>query len=408
MNGNSDWNDRERNIILISVDSLRADFCPWLGYDGIATPTLESNAERGVSFKNAVAPGQGTPDSMPAIFTGYPRPDGSASEGTIEALTRVHQTIPEILQRAGYETIGFSSNPYATEKFGFDSGFDHFEDFTSGDARPLERVRSWVRSNSETKAAQGIRLLLNILGAGDLTVSWSDYYRDILSRVQSAEEPFFLWVFLMETHWPYVPSKAHRDGLTWSDFLANFVRSEGIGRDPTESHRTKLIELYERTILDVDDFVCELQQDMESYDPVYVFHSDHGESFGERGNWGHEGFLYDENVRVPLEIWGLDSNEDILAPVSLREMPTIINSISGGQADFWTAVTSPYVTSRLDSTECSLVGTNWLYYPAGRVTVPEELESLCEKPYTDANVRHSEYERIRSAIAGCVDTEQAL
>lgn len=393
-----------RNVVLISVDSLRADFCPWLGYDGIDTPTLEAVSSRGVSFENAVAPGQATPDSMPQIFTGYPRPEGRAVDGSIEDLVLAHRTIPGMLREAGYETIGFTSNPYTSRMFGFDGGFDHFEDFIDRDEGTLGSVRSWVRSNPDSTPAQAVRLLLNVVNRGDLTVAWRDYYEEVLSRVRRAEEPFFLWIFLMEPHLPYIPSSAHRDGLSLLDFLSNTKQGKALDWEMTDRDRRSLIRLYERTILDVDDFVHAIRNDLEAYDPAYVFHSDHGESFGEHGNWGHEGYLHDENVRVPLEIWNVDTTEDVSEPVSLRRMPEMVAAAArDGGPESWTAFTEPYVTSRLDDTVCGLYGDGWTYYPAGGVGAPEGMDDLCERLCEAANVRNAEYGRLRAAADDVVD-----
>lgn len=397
MNDGYGSDDGRQNIVLISVDSLRADFCPWLGYRGVATPSISELSEEGVSFENAVAPGQETPDSMPIIFTRYPRSKEGTIPASINDLLGAHEPIPRSLQKLGYETIGFTPNPYTSRRFGFDTGFDHFEDFLSNDTRALGNVRSWIRSNLDTKPAQAVRLVLNVLGQGDLTVTWKDYYSELLSRVERANEPFFLWVFLLEPHWPYVPSKAHRDGLSWLDFFANLKRSRVVDQDPTEKDRKRLLKLYERTILDVDDFVHEIQTDLAEYDPVYVFHSDHGESFGEHGNWGHKGYLHDENVRVPLEIWNAGSTERIKAPISLREVPNIVMDIAHGRTGSWSRFTSPYATARLSPNECSLVGDGWIHYPEGGVSAPAAISDLCDRLYDDANARHAEYEWVRSA-----------
>lgn len=132
-----------RNIVLVTVDSLRADHCEFMGYEKDTTPTLDAMAEEGVAFENAIAPGPKTPEAMPAIFTGCHPPlrTENTSEPTDERKARIRDhmrirsTIPKRLQERGYTTIGFTPNPYTSRHYNFDKGFDHFEDFLDSEAR---------------------------------------------------------------------------------------------------------------------------------------------------------------------------------------------------------------------------------------------------------------------------------
>lgn len=379
----------KQNIVLISVDSLRADFCPWLGYDDLSTPTLSAASNEGVSYTNAIAPGQSTPASMPAIFTGYD-PLRVENENSVEDAVGAHQTIPQILKSEGYDTIGFTPNPFTSCNFGFDSGFQQFEDFFDKDSTGLERVRSWIRKNTDKKSAQGLRLILNMLGQGDITVSWGDYYSDILDAVDEASEPFFLWVFLLEPHWPYLPSRSHRDEISLFDLFTNIKMSRAVDRDPTEADQERLQRVYKNTVLDVDDFIQQIFTDLEDYNPAYIFHSDHGESLGEHGNWGHKGYIFPENARVPLEIWNIDHQEDIDSPISLRKVPEIIVSLANGGPDSWDQFCSPTVSCRLSESEHSIYGEGWFHNPDADMPAPKKIDDLCEEIYARNNHRYEE------------------
>jgi arylsulfatase len=121
-----------RNIVLITVDSLRADHCGFMGYDQDTTPYLDTLADESVVFDRAIAPAPFTKQSMPAIFTGqYHTPTRDDYEDHV----RKRDTIAERLSRRGYSTAGFSPNPFASRNFGYDDGFDLFEDFFGNDSR---------------------------------------------------------------------------------------------------------------------------------------------------------------------------------------------------------------------------------------------------------------------------------
>jgi len=391
------------NLVLISVDSLRADYCPWLSEVDIQTPTLTQNAESGVSYTTTVAPGQATPDSMPAVFSGYTYPHLTADNGGIEGTVGPHPTLVENLQAKGYETLGFSPNPFTSRQFKFDEGFDYFEDFLERESSVLEHVRTWIRQNLDKKSAQGLRLALNMVGHGDITVSWRDYYDEILKQVENADEPFFLWVFLLEPHWPYLPSQAHSDDVSPFDRFANIKMSRAVNQEPSEADQDRLRRVYGRTIQDVDDFVARIQEDLDDYDPIYVFHSDHGESLGERGNWGHKDNLYPENIRVPLEIWNVDNQATIDTPISLRRIPDILTSIAEGDLESWEKFCSPTAIARLDETEQAVVTEAWHHYPEGGLHAPDEALPLANAVYERNNRSYDERRQIREA-AGTVSS----
>lgn len=108
-----------RNIVLVSIDSLRADHCGFMGYDRGTTPNLDRLANEGVVFVNAIAPGPATPQSMPAIFTGahpYAAVDSEKfdTRKNIKHHLNRSRTIPEQLTELGYTTAGFSPNPFTS------------------------------------------------------------------------------------------------------------------------------------------------------------------------------------------------------------------------------------------------------------------------------------------------------
>ena len=349
-----------RNVVLVTVDSLRADRCSFMGYDRETTPTLDRMADDGVVFENAIAPGPSTPESMPAVFTGEAIADvrrGVASRDRIRNHLAGGRTIPERLSSAGYSTVGFTPNPFTSRYFGFDRGFDRFEDFIRADSSLRTAVVSrWM----EGRFVAGLRFGLNMVGRGDVSMTWEDYYEELLASVDAAERPFFLWVFLLEPHWPYRPPTRNREGVSQLGmYRANWTSSNFSDRDPAGRGIGTVESLYDGTVRHVDEFVDGLVTDLDAADPAYVFHADHGEAFGEHGSFGHGTHLYEENVRVPLVVGNVGDRARIEEPISLRALPFLLEALAGSSGDVdWSRFTRPCVRS---STEGKTVvrGASW-------------------------------------------------
>ncbi|EMA44812.1 sulfatase [Halococcus saccharolyticus] len=318
-----------RNIVLVTVDSLRADHCSFMGYERETTPILDAMATEGVVFENAIAPGPSTPESMPAVFTGEGIADvhhGVASRDHIRDHLSRGRTVPERLSATGYSTIGFTPNPFTSRYFGFDRGFDRFEDFLDTSARLRSAIVSrWLRG----RFVAGLRFGLNLVGRGDVSMTWEDYYEELIESVAATNDPFFLWVFLLEPHWPYRPPDRHRNGISaTSMYRANWTSSNFSDRTPTGESVQTVRSLYDGTIRHVDEFVRRLTDDLSEANPIYVFHADHGEAFGEHGSFGHGSHLYEENVHVPLVVWNAGVRERIEEPVSLRVLPFLLEELA--------------------------------------------------------------------------------
>jgi len=335
LDGETERSER-RNVVLVTVDSLRADHCGWLTEGRTLTPTLDGMARTGVSFEHAIAPGPSTHDSMPQIFSGrhmFPSRSGIEKKEDIVEQLRKSTPIPVRLSNRGYSTAAFTPNVYASRHFGYDRGFDTFVDFLDRTSL-LGRVRSEAVSRwSDGGLAGGLRFVLNMSGVGEEAISWRDFYDELLETVEGLPEPFFLWVFLMEPHWPYHPSRRYRGDIGLARmFELNWKASKLSDSDPSEAEADRLRELYAGTIRDVDDFVRELRRDLADSDPAIVFHSDHGEAFGERGRFGHGKYLYEENVHVPLVVGNAGTTETVRGPVSLRRLPELVTRLADGRA----------------------------------------------------------------------------
>jgi arylsulfatase len=331
-----------KNIILVSVDSLRADHCGFLGDDRGLTPTMDALADEGVAFETAVAPGPQTFSSMPATFTGQPRPAERLDRypgathwerrlAAIDDHLGRYASLPERLRERGYATAGFSPNPWTSSASGFDRGFDVFEDFCGLDGGRLRAVAERVPGiDTDSKPVQ---LALDMLTGSSFFARWESFYDELDAVRRRLPEPYFLWVFLLDTHYPFLPGRAHCTEQSLLGSYTSALRSEAVmrGRDDSmgdgvaESMRTS----YRDTVRSVDAFLERLHADAAGDDSALVVHSDHGESFGEHGNYGHHHRqLYEENIHVPYLVHNAGSDATVTDPVSLATIPDVALSIA--------------------------------------------------------------------------------
>ncbi|MFB6202359.1 MAG: sulfatase [Halorhabdus sp.] len=355
------------NLVLVSIDSLRADHCGFLGDDRGLTPTIDAIADAGVAFETAVATGPQTFSSMPAVVTGRRRPTGplDAYPGESHWERRLaaiddhlgrYATLAERLRELGYTTAGFSPNPWASTASGFDRGFDHFTDLvgTTSDGRLRTVVR---RLPGIDESSKPVELALDLLTGRSFFTRWQGYYDAIDAVRRDLPEPYFLWVFLMDTHYPFLPSRTHRQEQSLPGMVASTIRSEqimrGKGDGLTARARDSMRRSYRDTVRSVDAFVRRLQSDLAGDDPAVLLHSDHGESFGEHGNYGHHHRqLYEENVHVPFAVDDGTQTARVGDPVSLSSIPDVALSIARTGTFDPSTVTTP---SAVATSEC---GTN--------------------------------------------------
>ncbi|MFO7927211.1 sulfatase [Natronomonas sp.] len=323
-----------RNIVFVTVDSLRADRCGFMGYDEPTTPTLDEMAADGVAVEHAIAPGPITPASLPAMFTGkYPlaidddstggTPELTAARGQIRKHMETQDSLPAMLSRQGYATAGFTPNPWTSRYFGFDAGFDHFEDYMSEDVSSTVFER--MLSGEGSKGASALRLVLSWMQRENVFKPWEAFYDDVVEWIERAPEPYFVWVFLLDVHFPYLPTDAYRSQSRWRGYEANLRLYLEEQRDYDDRVHEQLSTAYDDAVRYTDRFFARLQADLD--DPLVVVTGDHGEAFGEHGTYTHQDQLYEENIRVPLVIGGGPSGH-LDGPVSLRSIPRLLTELA--------------------------------------------------------------------------------
>ena len=384
-----------RDIVLLTVDSLRADHCGFLGATGDAadlTPTMDGLADDGVVFADAVAPGPRTPSSMPELFTGAPTVPGDdrpgddywqRQRGVIRRHMRRHRSVAERLRGRGYTTVGVTANPW-TQGTGFDRGFDRFVEVNSG-----------TLGSYGPSVFRGADRVLNDTHVGDRLswdnkrewfIRWTDFYDSVEPALTDESGPVFLWVFLLDTHQPYLtPERFRRESSALGMYYASFSE---LSRDRTVPAHvdTRLRRAYRDSVRSVDEFLARLRADAGGTDPILVVHADHGEAFGEHGTYGHERQLYRENLHVPLFVANADGHDRTRVddPVSLRRLPDIVTDLADDGRVTPEEYTAEFAVATCENATATCVGgREWRYV---RDADGEELYHRPSDPEERSNV----------------------
>lgn len=298
------------NVVLVTVDSLRADHVGCYGYDRDTTPNIDKLAGEG-TFVDAYANANATRASFPSILTStYP-----LAYGGFDYLSERRTVVSTPLQSAGYTTGGFHSNVWLSRDFNYDRGFDTFYDSKS-DPGLLARLRGFIKTNLDQ---DGIvySLLQSVYDGAERQagVDIGQTYKDAettteraLDWVREVESPCFLWVHYMDVHHPYVPRPTYAAEmdihLDIGEREAIQLRRKMLERpdDVTDEERRTLINLYDAEIRYTDEQVGRLVDAVDAmFDETTVLvTSDHGEEFGEHGGFSHNPSMYDEILHVPL------------------------------------------------------------------------------------------------------------
>jgi arylsulfatase A-like enzyme len=315
-----------RAIVLITIDSLRADAVSSPSRARASTPFLESLGAEGVVFERAYAPSSWTAPSMASLFSGvYPSSHGvetgALSGGGREivgqpSLSDQFTTLAERLRDAWYTTIGVPSNRHLSKRLGFAQGFDHYDDEAPFRPAPAANLR--------------VRELLREAYGPQWRKEWKN-------------RKTFLWIHYFD---PHVPYQAREPWI--HEFAPGFAEQPELfpaGLDESEIKQAlgkinrragaRLWPLYLSEIRFLDERLERLAEDLDLRDPdvALVVTSDHGEELADHGGLGHGRTLYEEVVRVPLVVrWpqSIEGGRRSRTAVSLVDIyPTLIDLADG-------------------------------------------------------------------------------
>jgi arylsulfatase A-like enzyme len=321
------------NVLLIVLDTVRADHLSLHGYNRATSPNLERLAQGGVRFDSARATAPWTLPAHASMFTG--RWSHELFSGAQQPMTATYPTLAEFLHDRGYETAGFVANTYYCNSwFGLDRGFIHYEDHFDGD--------TVVSPAAILRCSELGKRLLGVVGwAMDNPLVRKDaarINRELLEWLahRRHDRPFFAFLNYIDAHDPYVvPAGFDRhfgvkpESPADLAALLNFHQADKTkwsARDAALIH-----DAYDDCLAALDGRLgrlFNLLRDLKVLDnTLVVVTADHGESLGEHRLYGHAMSLYQPELHVPLIIVGpsgVPKGRVVRETVSLRDLPATV------------------------------------------------------------------------------------
>jgi len=247
---------RPQNVLVITIDTLRADRLGCYGFGGVKTPHIDKLASQGLLFEQAIATAPFTLTSHASLFTGlYPYRHG-VRDNVGYVLGEEQETLAEILSENGFSTAAFVSAYVLDGMWGVAQGFDlYYDDF--------RRFETTGFDESERPGAETI----------SRWESWLD---------SEQRSPHFAWIHLFEPHIPYRPPEPYRSQYRGDPYLGEVAYSDALVGRILESLET-------RGLLDTT---------------LIVLTSDHGEGLGDHAEKTHSFFIYNSTLRVPMILRG--------------------------------------------------------------------------------------------------------
>lgn len=321
------------NVIVVVVDTLRADHLSSYGYERDTAPFIDGLAAEGVRFENAISPSSWTQPSHASMLTGRYTYETRAET---QPLDGTYPTIGEVMQANGYRTAAFSGNTeFFTRRQGLGRGFLHFEDNYRSvpDAFFNSSLYGFLFD------FYGLRKALKYEGVPTRVLA-TDINRSALKWIDGGDRPFFVFLNYFDVHDPYTPPEPYRSryssipnpGGLINGFMERYSPPLTLEQIQTE------IDAYDGSISYVDDQIRNLFNELDSRGlldhTIVIITSDHGESFGEHGILQHSASLYLSEIHVPLIVWGpgyVPAGKTVDTPVTLTSIPPTVVSLVNSQ-----------------------------------------------------------------------------
>ncbi len=271
------------NVLLVTIDTLRADHVGAYGRDGALTPTIDGLAKDGLRFERTYAHVPLTLPSHTTILTGaYPTRTGVRDNGAFHLPDQV-ETLATMLKRAGYRTGAFVGAFVLDARFGLSRGFDVYDDRMLGSGstaelaeRPAEQVlaaaSAWLAPGTPAPGTPAPST------AAPSTPAPGTSHQAPGTRQQA---PWLAWIHLYDPHEPYAPPEPYRSRYAAEPYDGEIAYADAA----------------------LGQFLGRLRSAHALDDTLIVLLSDHGESLGEHGERTHGLFAYDATLRVPLVMY---------------------------------------------------------------------------------------------------------
>ncbi len=305
----SDIRGGKQNVILLVIDTLRADHLGCYGYDRNTSPHLDGLSGRSILFRDVTAQAPWTNPSVATLMTSlYPSSHHMLTlraGGRLRTLDGDIETLAEVFRDHGYRTAAFTANPWLVSGIGIERGFETY---------------------------RNLPLTTRAITLNGMAVEWMEHLRD--------DGPFFLYVHYMDVHGPYDPPAPY-DEFFEPEKPGRLLEPEEIERMPEYLRvegLTTLEEyeaLYDGGIRYWDSCLSLFLADLRSLgildESLLIVTADHGEEFLDHGGFNHGSTLFQEQLHVPL-IWcpphGRGNGRIVDQPVELVDvMPTLLSSL---------------------------------------------------------------------------------
>lgn len=325
------WTDTP-NVLLITLDTVRAASTSLYGYSRNTTPHLARFAQTGALFQKAYGTASWTLPSHGSIFTGH-YPHELVGDWVVP-FDSPSPTLAEVLRERGYVTAGFVANTiYCSKESGLGRGFAHFEDYkiSPGQVMKSSSLGFYINDSPRLRRQIGYYEFLGRKNAAELN---DDFLRWLPSR---GKRPFFAFLNYWDAHEPYLPPPPFdtQFGSLSRDMFA-IDRGARMADLPRRDFQAE-INAYDGTIANLDSQLGRLLDELKARglleNTCVIITSDHGEEFGEHDLFRHGHSLYIASLHVPLLILfppRVPANVKVAQPVSLRDLPATILDLIGG------------------------------------------------------------------------------
>ena len=281
--------DQPRNLLLITIDTLRADYLSCNGSDKVQTPHLDRLASEGANFTRARSPVPLTLPAHASILTGNYPPTHSVRDNGAYRLPDEQLSMTEVLQQRGYTTAGFVASFVLDHRFGLDQGFDHYDDRVWSNVEELENLEA------ERNAEQ-------VLGP---FATWID-------RLEPGP-PFFAWVHLYDPHAPYQAPEPYRSRYPQDPYAAEVAYTDDV----------------------VGKILTALETTGHLASTLIAVVGDHGEGLGEHQETTHSLLIYNSTLHVPMLLWApglVPPKVEVDELVRIIDLaPTLLDYLGSGQ-----------------------------------------------------------------------------
>lgn len=280
-------------MLLVSIDSLRADHLGFMGYRADTSPALDRLAADGVVFSQVFSTSSWTLPAHAALFTGM----HDSSHGVLAARDRLSESVPtlaEAFSRAGYRTVGFYAGPFLHPLFGLGRGFDEYIDCTS------------YELGSKSRAPE------SFFGASHRDVTGPIVRKKVISWLDGlGADRFFMFVHLWDVHYDYIPPPPY-DSMFDADYQGtidgrNFRLNKRFSREMPAADFDHILALYDGEIRFADETLGVILGALEARglmdDTIVLVTADHGDEFLDHDGRGHRQTIYQEVARVPMVLY---------------------------------------------------------------------------------------------------------